>query len=376
MHSATIDAISRHSGTPVGSLYHRFGSRDRLLAEMWVRGVRRSQAAFIVAARHREPEQAAVDAALSIYEFVRQHPADARLLTSFRRHDLVRDARSPGLIRELQQLNQPLEAAVTVLARRVFGKPTCRAVAQTLLATIDIPMGMVRRYLDDRKRAEERTRQEEHGAARGNRSFFDVRGNRRILPGAPPGTRTGGKGCSQGLHRPHSGETRTGKELIVRAIHKRSNRSTRAFLRVHFAAIPQSLIASELFGHEKGGFTGALQWRVGRFEAADGGTIFLDEIGELPVETQIALLRVLQERGFERIGSTAPLKVDVRVIAATNRDLGHDVEAGIFRQDLFYRLNVFRSAYRRCASGWTTFRCWSSTRSIATPKKPAKDSGR
>jgi len=160
MHSATIDAISRHSCTPVGSLYHRFGSRDRLLAEMWVRGVRRSQAAFIVAARHREPEQAAVDAALSIYEFVRQHPADARLLTSFRRDDLLRDPRSPGLIRELQQLNQPLEAAVTVLARRVFGKPTRRAVAQTLLATIDIPMGMVRRYLEDRKQAEERMRQE------------------------------------------------------------------------------------------------------------------------------------------------------------------------------------------------------------------------
>jgi formate hydrogenlyase transcriptional activator len=110
---------------------------------------------------------------------------------------------------------------------------------------------------------------------------------------------------------------------------------------VHCAAIPQSLIASELFGHEKGAFTGALQRRVGRFEAADGGTIFLHEIGELPVETQIALLRVLQEREFERIGSTAPLKVDVCVVAATNRDLGHDVEAGIFRQDLYYRLNVF-----------------------------------
>src|SRR6516165_3895423 len=101
-HSATIDAISRHSRTPVGSLYHRFGSRDHLLAEMWVRAVRRSQAAFIAAARHPEPEQAAVDAALSIYEFVRQHPADARLLASFRREDLLRDARRPALIRELQ----------------------------------------------------------------------------------------------------------------------------------------------------------------------------------------------------------------------------------------------------------------------------------
>jgi AcrR family transcriptional regulator len=147
VHSATIDAISRCSGTPVGSLYHSFGSRDRLLAQMWVRGVRRSQAAFIAAARHPEPEQATVDAALSIYEFVRQHPADARLLASFRREDLLRDTRSPGLIRELEQLNQPLEAAVTVLARRLFGKPTRRAVAQTLLAAIDIPMGTVRRYL-------------------------------------------------------------------------------------------------------------------------------------------------------------------------------------------------------------------------------------
>jgi AcrR family transcriptional regulator len=146
-HGATIDAISWHSGAPVGSLYHRFGSRDHLLAEMWARAVRRSQAAFIAAARHPKPEQAALDAALSIYEFVRQYPADARLLASFRREDLLRDARRPALLRELQQLNQPLEAAVTVLARRLFGRPTRRAVAQTLLATIDIPMGMVRRYL-------------------------------------------------------------------------------------------------------------------------------------------------------------------------------------------------------------------------------------
>jgi PAS domain S-box-containing protein len=138
-----------------------------------------------------------------------------------------------------------------------------------------------------------------------------------------------------------SGETGTGKELIASAIHKRSKRSARAFIRVNCAAIPPSLIASELFGHEKGAFTGALQRRAGRFESADGGTIFLDEIGDLSPETQSALLRVLQEREFERVGSSQPVSIDVRVLAATNRDLEAAVGAGTFRQDLFYRLNVF-----------------------------------
>jgi formate hydrogenlyase transcriptional activator len=137
------------------------------------------------------------------------------------------------------------------------------------------------------------------------------------------------------------GETGTGKELIARAIHRLSNRSARAFIRVNCAAIPAPLIASELFGHEKGAFTGAVQRRLGRFEAADGGTIFLDEIGDLPAETQIALLRVLQEREFERVGSSQPVSVNVRVIAATHRNLKADVAAGTFRQDLFYRLDVF-----------------------------------
>ena len=137
------------------------------------------------------------------------------------------------------------------------------------------------------------------------------------------------------------GETGTGKELIARAIHRRSKRSSRAFIRVNCAAIPASLIASELFGHEKGAFTGALQRRLGRFELAEGGTIFLDEIGDLPAETQIALLRVLQEKEIERVGGSQPIPVDVRVLAATNRDLKAAIEAGTFRQDLFYRLNVF-----------------------------------
>jgi len=137
------------------------------------------------------------------------------------------------------------------------------------------------------------------------------------------------------------GETGTGKELVARAIHQRSRRSAHAFVNVNCAAIPRDLIASELFGHEKGAFTGATQRRLGRFELADGGTIFLDEVAELVPDTQAALLRVLQEREFERVGGGQPIHTDVRVVAATNRDLTAAVANGTFRKDLLYRLNVF-----------------------------------
>ncbi|HEY4766775.1 MAG TPA: sigma-54-dependent Fis family transcriptional regulator [Candidatus Sulfotelmatobacter sp.] len=194
--------------------------------------------------------------------------------------------------------------------------------------------------IDDRKRAEDRT-QNENVALREDivRSsmFEEIVGSsetlRRVLVHVSKVAPTDSTVLVLG-------ETGTGKELIARAIHNRSKRSNRAFIRVNCAAIPQSLIASELFGHEKGSFTGATQRRLGRFESADGGTIFLDEVGDLPPETQVALLRVLQEREFERVGGSQTVSVDVRVIAATNRDLSTAVAEGKFRQDLFYRLNV------------------------------------
>src|ERR1700693_3741258 len=195
--------------------------------------------------------------------------------------------------------------------------------------------------IEDRKRAEERTRNENVALREEiDRSsmFEEIVGSSAALRQVLAQVAKVAPTDSTVLI---SGETGTGKELIARAVHKRSNRSTRAFIRVNCGAISPSLITSELFGHEKGAFTGALQRRVGRFEAADGGTIFLDEIGDLPAETQIALLRVLQEREFERVGSSRPLAVDVRVLAATNRDLKSAVDAGTFRHDLFHRLTVF-----------------------------------
>ena len=195
--------------------------------------------------------------------------------------------------------------------------------------------------IDDRKRAEDRMRNETVALREEivrSSMFEEIVGSsealRKVLSQVSKVAPTDSTVLIQG-------ETGTGKELIARAIHNGSRRVNRAFIRVNCGAISPSLIASELFGHEKGSFTGALQRRLGRFESADGGTIFLDEIGELPPETQVALLRVLQEREFERVGGNHPISVDVRVVTATNKDLSAAVAEGSFRKDLFYRLNVF-----------------------------------
>jgi PAS domain S-box-containing protein len=195
--------------------------------------------------------------------------------------------------------------------------------------------------IDDRKRAEDRIRNE-NVALREEISrasmFEEIIGSSEALNGVLRQVAQVAPTDSTVLI---TGETGTGKELVARAIHKRSPRAARAFVSVNCAAIPASLMASELFGHERGAFTGAFQRREGRFELADGGTIFLDEVGELPADTQVALLRVLQERQFERVGGGQPIRVDVRIIAATNRDLDAAVADKLFRADLFYRLNVF-----------------------------------
>ncbi len=195
--------------------------------------------------------------------------------------------------------------------------------------------------IDDRKKSEERLRQE-NVALREEidkaSMFEEIVGTSPALSGVLSRVSKVASSDSTVLI---SGETGTGKELVARAIHRRSRRSSRAFVAVNCAAIPRELIASELFGHERGAFTGAIQRRPGRFELAEGGTLFLDEVGELPPETQVALLRVLQEREFERVGGTQRIQVDVRIIAATNRDLHAAVDGGVFRDDLFYRLNVF-----------------------------------
>jgi len=195
--------------------------------------------------------------------------------------------------------------------------------------------------IDDRKTAEERLQQENVALREevDKASMFE-----EIVGASPPLMAVLSRACKVAGSDSTvliTGETGTGKELVARAIHRRSRRASRAFVAVNCAAIPRDLISSELFGHEKGAFTGAVQRRLGRFELANGGTIFLDEVGELSSETQVALLRVLQEREFERVGGRERIRVDVRVIAATNRDLTAAVADGTFRQDLFYRLNVF-----------------------------------
>src|SRR5713226_1030499 len=194
--------------------------------------------------------------------------------------------------------------------------------------------------IDDRVRAEERTRNENLALREQidrDSMFEDIVGSSEALRKV---LRQVAKLASSDSTVMILGETGTGKELIARSIHRRSNRADRAFIGVNCAAIPQSLIASELFGHEKGAFTGATQRRLGRFESANGGTLFLDEVGDLPPEVQIALLRVLQEREIERVGSNKPISIDVRVLAATHRDLNALVAEGKFREDLLYRLNV------------------------------------
>jgi PAS domain S-box-containing protein len=195
--------------------------------------------------------------------------------------------------------------------------------------------------IEDRKRAEERLQQENVAL----REEIDKASMFEEIVGTSPALQTVLSSISKVAPSDSTvlvtGETGTGKELVARAIHRRSLRASRAFVSVNCAAVPRDLIASELFGHEKGAFTGAMQRRVGRFELAEGGTIFLDEVGELLPDTQVALLRVLQEREVERIGGSQPIHVNVRVIAATNRDLEAAVASGTFRQDLYYRLNVF-----------------------------------
>ena len=256
------------------------------------------------------------------------HPSDVERLCDERRQALAR-----GVAFELEQR-----------ARRKDGQYRWFIIRYEPL--LDDQGHVIRWYgtgtdIDDRKRAEERARNENLAL----REEIDKTSMFEEIVGTSPALRAVlarvAKVAPTDSTVLITGDTGTGKELVARAIHKRSPRAAGAFVSVNCAAIPPALIASELFGHEKGAFTGAQQRRLGRFELGEGGTLFLDEIGELPSETQIALLRVLQEREFERVGGTQTIRADVRVIAAANRDLQAAIAGGAFRSDLFYRLNVF-----------------------------------
>jgi len=256
------------------------------------------------------------------------HPDDRkRVLDSFDR------AFSSGSVEEMElRLRKGDGTYRWFFTRCVPLRDEKRQVTRFYSASIDI---------DDRKRAEERLQQENIAL----REEIDKASMFEEIVGTSPALKSVLSRISKVAPSDSTvlitGETGTGKELVARAIHRRSGRASRAFVSANCAAIPRDLIASELFGHEKGAFTGATQQRLGRFELANGGTIFLDEVGELPAETQIALLRVLQEHEFERVGGIRQIRVDVRVIAATNRDLHAAILEGAFRSDLFYRLNVF-----------------------------------
>jgi PAS domain S-box-containing protein len=256
------------------------------------------------------------------------HPADVERLRDQRRHALA-----AGLPFELEQR-----------VRRKDGQ--YRWFLTRFNPLLDGQGQLLRWYatgtdIDDRRRAEERIRRENLAL----REEIDTTSMFEEIVGAAPVLQAVLARVAKVAPTESTvlvtGETGTGKELVARAIHKRSPRASRAFVSVNCAAVPPALIASELLGHEKGAFTGALQRRLGRFELAEGGTLFLDEIGELPPETQIALLRVLQEREFERVGGTQTIRTDVRVIAAANCNLQAAIASGAFRSDLFYRLNVF-----------------------------------
>jgi formate hydrogenlyase transcriptional activator len=256
------------------------------------------------------------------------HPDDGDRMRAF-----FDRARSIGAARELEVRLRKADGSYRWFLVRY--NPVCDNKGQVLrwyVAGTDI---------EDRKQAEERLQRENVAL----REEIDKTSMFEEIVGTSPALKTVLSHISKVAPSNStvliSGETGTGKELVARAIHRRSARALRPFVSVNCAAIPRDLVASELFGHEKGAFTGATRQRLGRFELANGGTIFLDEVGELPAETQVALLRVLQEHEFERVGGIRRIRADVRVIAATNRDLQAAIRSGSFRSDLFYRLHVF-----------------------------------